>query len=116
MFEKMDIVNRFPYRLSLQGQNNRYVLAEIRLSTEKYANLMYDKSTNESKYIEKFDEAERFSPYVVTNKYVLAYCYHGELPKYVTREILDKKNRQKYDEFTNAKEEQNPVIIKYYFI
>ena len=115
MYEKLDVVNRFPYRLPLQGQNNRYVLAEIRVSQEKYANLMYDKSTHESKYIEKFNEVERFRPYIVTNGYVLAYCLDYELPKYVNREILDEKNRQIYDAIINAKEEQNPVIIKYYF-
>ena len=115
MYERMDIDNRFPYRLPLQGQNNKYVLAEIRVSNEKYANLMYDKSTHESKYIEKFDEVERFRPYIVTNGYVLAYCSDYELPKYINREILDEKNRQMYDAIINAKEEQNPVIIKYYF-
>ena len=54
-------------------------------------------------------------PKIVTNEYVLSFCNHGELEKYVTREMLDEVNRQKFDDLMNAKEEENPIIIKYYF-
>ena len=114
--EGREIMGRIPYRMSYQGQNNRYVMAELLVSGEKYANVMYDKSMQESKYVEKFDEVDRFCPYIVTNEYVLSYCKHGELPDYVSKEILDEQNRQKYEKLINTVgEELNPVIIKYYF-
>jgi len=124
VYEKGGVYNRFPYRMNLQGQNNKYVMAEIQLSNDKitdwrydrkFANILYDKSTHEGKYIEKFDEAKRFCPYIVTNEYVLAYCHHGELPDYVSKELLDEKSRQKYEEIMKIQQELNPVIIKYYF-
>ena len=79
------------------------------------ANLMYDKSTQECKFIARLEESVRFCPKIVTNEYVLSFCNHGELEKYVTREMLDEVNRQKFDDLMNAKEEENPIIIKYYF-
>ena len=66
--------------------------------------------------IDRFVEPVGFLPETVTDEYVLSYCTHGELEKYVTAGMLDETNRQKYDNLMKADEEMNPVIlIKYYF-
>jgi hypothetical protein len=77
---------------------------------------MYDKSTNECKLIEHFDESVEFRPWLVTNDYVIDWCYHGALEKHITADMLDEANRQKFKTLVNTVgEELNPVIIKYYF-
>jgi hypothetical protein len=106
---------RLPYQIILQGQNNRYVMAQIRLNNDEFACLMYDKSTGEYKFIEHFAETVEFLPLQITNEYVLSYCNHVDLEKHVKSEILDETNRQKFNVLMNAKEEENPIIIKYYF-
>jgi len=108
--------NKYPYRMYLQGQNNRYVIAELYLKNSVPAILMYDKSINESKLIERFTESVDFEPYIVTNEYVLSWCYHGALEKRIPEEMLDETNRQIFKKLINTVgEELNPVIIKYYF-
>ena len=111
----MEEYRRLPYMINIQGQNNRYVMAQIILKNVVYANLMFDKSTQECKFIKHFDESVEFQPLQVTNEYVLSYCIHDELEKYINKEMLDEINRQKFEALMNAKEEENPIIIKYYF-
>ena len=108
---------RFPYWMSYQGQNNRYVMAQIRLKGIEYVygNVMYDKSTHESKYIKQFTESVDFRPLIVTNKFVINYCSHGLLEDYLTEEMLDEKNRKIFETYKEIRQELNPVIIKYHF-
>ena len=115
IMQQKDDVDRLPYRFRLQGQNNLYVIAEIRLKNDIPAYLMYNKSTHESKFIERFTEAVYFRPKTITNEYVLSYCLHGELPDFITNEMLDESNRQKFKKLMEIKDEMNPIIIKYYF-
>jgi len=108
-----DAANNF-YGLYYLHQNNMYVLVQIRKGEEFY-NLMYDKSKQKGKFIENFDESVIFTPVIVNNEYVLAMCNHGELDQYINEEMLDESNRQKLRTLKNAQEEQNPIILKYYF-
>ena len=111
-----EIVNRYPYKIRTQGQNNQYVIANIDLKDEKSVNLIYDKSIHESKLIEHFTESVEFQPYIVSNDFVLSWCSHGALEKYVAEEMLDESNRQKFTQLIHTVgEELNPIIIKYYF-
>jgi len=41
--------------------------------------------------------------------------YKPQSDKYIKKEMLDEPNRKKFEELVNAKEEMNPIIIKYYF-
>ena len=107
--------NRLPYRFQLQGQNNLYVIAEIRIKNDVPAYLIYNKSTHTCTFIQRFKESVNFRPNVVTNEYVLSFCRHGELSNFVTDEMLDESNRQKLEILRNEKDEMNPTIIKYYF-
>ena len=115
IMQQIDDDKRFPYRFRLEGQNNLYVMAEIRLKNDVPANLMYNKSTNECKLIEHFNGSLKFRPKIITNEYVLTNCYHGELPNFVNKEMLDESNRQKFEKVMEIKEELNPILIKYYF-
>jgi len=94
-------------------------MAQIRLrnstrDTPLY-HLIYDKATNECKYIESFTESVDFLSKKISNEYVLSWCNHGELEDFVSEEMLDETNRQKFKDLMNAKEEQNTIVIKYFF-
>lgn len=111
-------ISTLPYRINVQGQNNRYVMAYIYLRNNLLAvgaYLIHDKSTNECKFIEHFTESIDFIPRKITNEYVLTWYEHGELENYISEEMLDENNRKKFHKLLNATEEMNPVIVKYYF-
>lgn len=111
-------IDPLPYKINLQGQNNRFLLAHISLrnyTPKAGVHLIYDKSIDECKYIEKFVESVQFNPRKVTNEYVLTWSEHGALENYITEEMLDEENRQKFQKLLDAEEEQNPILIKYYF-
>lgn len=107
-----------PYKIDLQGQNNRYLMAQLTMQNKKSGTgdyLILDKLTNECKYIEHFSEQINFLPRKITNEYVLSWCEHGALESYVSEEILDENDRQKFQNLINSEEEMNPIIIKYFF-
>lgn len=111
-------ITTLPYRINIQGQNNRYLMAHINLKNnipKTGAYLIHDKSTNECKYIEQFAESVNFNPRKVTDEYVLTWCQHGALEDYISEEMLDEENRQKFQKLLDAEDEQNPILIKYYF-
>ena len=114
---------QLPYRIFNQGQNDRYVIAVIFIS-DNSVNYgvrlsIYDKLTQKSKFIEHFTETGYFIlPIAITNEYVLSFGNYDEqtaLKNFVNSEMLDDVNSQRLEAFINAEEEQNPVIIKYYF-
>ena len=126
---RSEAANALPYWMLMQGQNNRYVMAQIAVKSEnrvlpierdmETAYLIYDKSTDECKFIQQFAEpvefVRTFSVMNVTNDYLLSFCEHGELDRFVTEDMLDEHNRKKYVDLLNEKEEMNPILIKYYF-
>ena len=111
----LEYTYRLPYRFLTQGQNNRYIMAQIMLSGGKLGNLMFDKSTQKAKFIEHFTESVDFRPLVVTNGYVLSFSNHEDIENFITTEMLDESNRRKFEALLDAEEEQNPIIIKYFF-
>jgi hypothetical protein len=118
-----------PYWMIMQGQNNRYVVAQIAVKSKnrvhpleqdsERAYLIYDKSTDVCKFIKQFAESVEFlrtaSVMKLSNDYLLTFCEHGELGKFVSEEMLDENNRKKYQKLITEKEEMNPVLIKYFF-
>jgi len=105
----------FPYNIRFQSQNNKYVMAYCSKNRETNFSLIYDKSTDKCKLIEHFTESVDFLPIEVTNEYVLSHSSHGELKNFISEEMLDENNRQIFKDLMNSKEEENPIIIKYYF-
>lgn len=111
-------IGPLPYKINLQGQNNRYLFAHISLRNYEPiagAYMIFDKSTNDCKYIERFSESVSFNPRKVTNEYVLTWSNHGALESYITEDMLDEKNRKIFQTLLDAEEEQNPILIKYHF-
>ena len=126
---RAEVAITLPYWMIMQGQNNRYVMAQISIKYEnriypmvqdmERAYLIYDKATDECKFIKQFVEPveflRTFSVMNLTNDYLLSFCLHGELDKFVTEDMLDETNRKKFIDLINEKEEMNPILIKYYF-
>ena len=113
-----DINSRIPYQIYFQSQNNKYVIARIKLGSSDFSldnsnfvNVIYDKSTQESKNYPELT----VNSFILTNEYLLTYCTHENLDKYINRETLDNANQKKFDDLKNEPEEFNPIIIKYYF-
>ena len=113
-----DIYRGIPYQIYFQSQNNKYVIARIMLGgsgfsldNPNFANLIYDKSTQE---IKNFPQLT-VNPFILTNEYLLTYCSHGTLDKYINSEMLDNVNQKKINDLRNEPDELNPIIIKYYF-
>ncbi|MDR1340555.1 MAG: 6-bladed beta-propeller [Prevotellaceae bacterium] len=107
-----EISAQIPYWLLETGENNRFVISRIKINGE-FANLIYDKSIQQSKYIPHFTESVDILPLTVTNEYVLSYCNPSELEQYVTEDMLDDESRKVFNELIHA--DANPVILKYHF-
>ena len=110
-----ELEEKYAYKIWGIVQNNQFVIARIETTNQKFVYLFYDKSTHESKVINRFNESVDLLPITATNEYMLSHCYHEELDKYVSEGMLDEADRQKFVNLMNAKEEENPVIVKYYF-
>lgn len=108
-------ITTLPYRIIVQGENNRYVMAYIYLQKNIPAYLIHDKSIDKCKCIEHFTEAVDFIPRKITNEYVLTWYQHGELENYISEEMLDENNRKIFHKLLNSSEEMNPIIVKYHF-
>ena len=113
-----DIYRRIPYQIYYQSQNNKYVIARIMLGGSEFSldnpnfvNVIYDKSTQESKNYPQLI----VNPFILTNDYLLTYFSHDNLDKYINSEMLDNVNQKKFDDLRNEPEEMNPIIIKYHF-
>jgi len=106
----------FPYWIQNVGHNDNYVLAQLLWQKdENYVNIIYDKSTNVSKYIPEFEEKTLFSPHIVTDDYVLSWCLWNELEQYIPPNLLDNSSKIRYECLLKSEIETNPILIKYYF-
>jgi hypothetical protein len=112
-YTRFDEINaQIPYWLLETGENNRFVISRIKING-KVANLIYDKSIQQGKYIPHFTESVCILPLIVTDEYVLSYCNPGELEQYVTEDMLDDESRKVFNELIHV--DANPVILKYHF-
>jgi hypothetical protein len=107
-----EVNEQFPYWLGETGENNRYVIALIKLKDE-FVNLLFDKTVQQSLVIKKFTESVIIHPLIVTNEYVLDYCNPGELEQRLTEGMLDEPNRKVFNELIHL--DANPIILKYNF-
>ena len=101
--------------------NSKYIFASLYWKdTDHKANIICDKSTGKSKFILDFTEDVEFNSYrgeeiIVTDEYVLMVSQWVDLEKRITKEMLDDKQKVVFEELLQAKMEQNPVLIKYWF-
>ena len=122
--QMVQIMTRFPYWILNQVQNNRYVMAQL-LKTRKsnkisidqtdIVYLMYDKLSQECKFVESFNENVRFYPRMITDEYILCTFPNADLAKWVPIKMLDSENKERYEKLLRETEELNPIIIKYFF-
>ena len=116
-----EIFAQFPYVLTTVRHNDKYVLATLlwRDATRR-ANIIHDKSTGKSKFILDFTEQVEFRPdnggvLIVTDEYVMIVSQWVDLEDRITKDMLDDKNKEIFEELMQAQTELNPVLIKYWF-
>ncbi|MDR3340283.1 MAG: 6-bladed beta-propeller, partial [Candidatus Symbiothrix sp.] len=108
-----ELKEKFTYRFSEIGENNRYVIAHAKIKGE-FANLIYDKSIQQSRYIDKFTESVIMCPMIVTNEYLLDFCNPGELEEHLTENMLGETNKKIFNDLIHSGD-ANPIIIKFNF-
>jgi hypothetical protein len=108
-----EIYEQFPYMIFETGENNRYVIANVKWKGGDFVNVLFDKSAQQGLFIKKFTESVTIRPYIVTNEYVLSHCNPGELEQYITEGMLDEHNLKIFNELIHS--DANPIIIKYNF-
>ena len=116
-----ELFAQFPYLIHAVRHNSKYVFASLSLKgLDDKANIIYDKSTGKSKFILDFTEQVVFNSYrgeeiIMTDEYVLMPCQWVDLEKRITKEMLDERQKEIFDELIQAPQELNPILIKYWF-
>ena len=112
---------QFPYLIQTVRHNRRYVFASLSLKNiDDKANVIYDKTTGESKFILDFTEQVLFNAFrgeeiIATDEYILMPSQWVDLDKRIKKEMLDERNKEVFDKLMKAPIELNPVLIKYHF-
>ena len=116
-----ELFDQFPYLIHTVRHNSKYVFASLsREGLDDKKNIIYDKSSGKSKYILDFTEHVVFNSYrwqeiIVTDEYVLMPSQWVDLEKRISKEMLDDRQREVFEELLQAKMELNPILIKYWF-
>jgi len=116
-----ELFTQFPYLINSVRHNSRYVFASLSLKDiNHWVNVIYDKSTNKSKFILDFTEQIMFNSHrgeeiIVTDEYVLMPIRWIDLKNRIKKEMLDDRNKEILKKLLEAKMEQNPILIKYRF-
>lgn len=116
-----EIFDQFSYIIQAVRHNNKYVFVSLYWKDmNRNANIIYDKSTGESKFILDFTENVLFNSYrgeeiIVTDEYVLMPIQWVDLEKRIKKEMLDEKQKEIFEQLLQADMEQNPILIKYWF-
>lgn len=117
-----ELFDQFPYLIHSVRHNSKYVFASLTMKDldEYKANIIYDKSTGESKFILDFTEKVLFNSYrgeeiIMTDEYVLMPSQWVDIEKRITKEMLDDRQKEVFEELLQAEMEQNPILIKYRF-
>jgi len=118
---KEEVFNQFPYVITKLMHNNKYVFASLLWkNASRKANIIYNKSTEKSKFILDFIERVEFNSDnitipIITDDYILISCQWIDLEKYIKIDMLNGKQKEIFEKVTQAKMEQNPILIKYWF-
>jgi hypothetical protein len=116
-----ELFAQFPYLIQAVRHNSKYVFVSLFLKDmNQRANIIYDKSTEKSKFILDFTEQVAVNSYrgeeiIVTDEYVLMPVQWIDLEKRIKKEMLDDKNKEIFEKLLGAEMELNPVLIKYRF-
>ena len=116
-----ELFDQFPYLLQSVRHNNRYVFTSLLWKdADNKANIIYDKSTGESKFILDFTEKVLFNSYrgeeiIMTDEFILMPSQWVDLEKRITKEMLDERQKEVFEELIQSEMEENPILIKYWF-
>ena len=120
-----EVFNQFSYIIQSVRHNDKYILAsllrkELGEHPGPRGNIIYEKATGKTKYIVDFTEGVLFNSTrgeetIVTDEYVLMPTQWVDLEKRIKKEILSADQQLIFEKLVNAKDEENPVLIKYYF-
>jgi hypothetical protein len=116
-----ELFGQFPYLIQAVRHNSKYVFASLSWKDpDRRANIIYDKSTGQSKFILDFTEQVIFNSYrgeeiIVTDEYVLMPVQWVDLEKRITKDMLDDRQKKVFEKLLQAEMEQNPILIKYWF-
>lgn len=116
-----ELFGQFPYLIQSVRHNSRYVFASLLWKdTDHKANIIFDKITTESKFILNLTENVQFNSYrgeeiIMTDEYILMPSQWIDLEKRITKEMLDDRQKEIFEELLQAEMEQNPILIKYLF-
>lgn len=116
-----EMFDQFSYIIQSVRHNNKYIFASLVWKNENNkANIIYDKSSGKSKFILDFAENVEFNSYrgeeiIFTDEYVLMPIQWVDLEKRITKDMLDDKQKEIFEKLLQAKMEQNPILIKYWF-
>ena len=120
-----EVFNQFSYMIQSVRHNDKYILAsllrkELGEHPGPRGNIIYEKATGKTKYIVNFTEGVLFNStrgeeVIVTDEYLLMPTQWVDLEKRIKKEILSADQQVIFEKLVNAKDEENPVIIKYNF-
>ena len=111
-----EVFAQFPYAIRTVRHNNQYVMASILWKDSKRkANIIYDKAAGKSKFILDFVEKVEFDPDIITEEFVLRIWHWDELEEYITKEMLDDKQKEIFEGLMQSEMETNPILVKYWF-
>ena len=116
-----ELFGQSPYLIEAVRHNSKYIFASLYWKdTDHKANIIFDKSTGKSKFILDFTEDVEFNSYrgeeiIVTDEYVLMPSQWVDIEKRITKEMLDDRQKEIFEELLQAETEENPVLIKYWF-
>jgi hypothetical protein len=103
-----EITGQIPYWIDKIGENNRYVIAYVKIRQD-FVTIMHDKKMHDTKLTNEFD----IYPGIVTNSYILSYCNPEQLEIFFPISLLSEKGREIYDKQIAL--DANPIIVKYIF-
>ncbi len=108
--------DQFPYVIRTIRHNSKYILALLAWEdVDQRVNIMYNKFTQQCRFVSKFTESVEFEPSIATDEYVLSWCLWVDLEKCITKEMLDNTQKVIFENITQSEMETNPILIKYYF-
>lgn len=104
---------KYPYWLSDQNQNERYIYTELRRGVGERIHLFYDKASREYKLFDKTIEGVILNPLAFTDDYVLGVLSYSNKESYLSTGIVDEKSIQFINSYS---EDDNPLLAFYEFV
>jgi len=103
-----EITSAFPYWIADVCENNRYIIAYIKLNKVFY-NIFYDKKSQQSYVLDEFT----IRPSILTNSFAISHCNYDALKTVCPEKMVAKALKEKNS--AAPQWDSNPVIVKLFF-